>query len=97
MQVTTVPGSRPEYGAAGFPAETALSARAVVLRHLRTPAEIASILFLRDEIDLSVHTAAGRRQFEELEKKEMSAASSAGFSLAESGSARSGSSPWVGS
>lgn len=40
----------------------------VVLHHLRTEDEIADIVHLRDEIDLSVHTAAGR-QFEILEKK----------------------------
>jgi hypothetical protein len=49
----------------------------VVVRHLKTPGEIASVLHLREEIDLSVHAAAGP-QFEVLEKKEMSAASSSG-------------------
>jgi len=47
----------------------------VQLVHLRTPGEIARVLPLRDEIDLSVHTAAGR-SFHELEKKETSWASS---------------------
>ncbi|HSV79380.1 MAG TPA: hypothetical protein VLK85_09275 [Ramlibacter sp.] len=41
----------------------------VVLRHLQTPAEIASVMHLREEIDLSVHAAAGP-QFATLEKKE---------------------------
>lgn len=43
----------------------------VRLLHLRTPAEIARVLPLREEIDLSVHAAAGRC-FHELEKKETS-------------------------
>ena len=43
----------------------------VRLVHLRTPAQIERVLPLRDEIDLSVHTAAGR-SFHELEKKETS-------------------------
>ena len=47
----------------------------VVLRHLTSPADIASVLHLREEIDLSVHAAAGP-QFELLEKKETSAVSS---------------------
>jgi hypothetical protein len=47
----------------------------VRLVHLRTPGEIARVLPLRDEIDLSAHTAAGR-SFHELEKKETSWASS---------------------
>lgn len=41
----------------------------VRLVHLRTPGEIARVLPLREEIDLSVHAAAGR-SFHELEKKE---------------------------
>jgi hypothetical protein len=51
------------------------SARGVVVRHLTTPGEIASVLHLREEIDLSVHAAAGP-QFDMLEKKETSAATS---------------------
>ena len=47
----------------------------VRLVHLRTPAEIARVLPLREEIDLSVHAAAGR-SFLELEKKETSWGSS---------------------
>jgi hypothetical protein len=46
----------------------------VVLRHLRSPAEIEAILHLRDEIDLSAHNSAGSN-FLSLEKKEMSSAS----------------------
>jgi hypothetical protein len=41
----------------------------VVLRHLRTPAEIESVLHLREEIDLSVHASASSN-FASLEKKE---------------------------
>ena len=52
-----------------------LAIRDVVLRHLRTPPEIAEVLHLRDEIDLSVHAAAGPL-FAALEKKETSAVSS---------------------
>jgi hypothetical protein len=52
----------------------------MVLRHLTTASQVASVLHLRDEIDLSVHAAAGR-QFVELEKKETSAASCSGSSL----------------
>ena len=48
----------------------------MLLRHLKTPERIASVLHLREEIDLSVHAAAGR-QFVELEKKETRRASSA--------------------
>jgi hypothetical protein len=46
----------------------------VVLRHLKTPAERAAILHLREEIDLSA--LAGDAGFVTLEKKETSAASS---------------------
>ena len=49
----------------------------VVVRHLKTPEEIASVLHLREEIDLSVHAALAP-QFEALEKKEMSWDSSSG-------------------
>lgn len=44
----------------------------VKLRHLRGAGEIAAVLHLREEIDLSVHAAAGP-QFDALEKKETSA------------------------
>jgi hypothetical protein len=67
----------------------------VVLHHLQTPVEIRDIVGLREEIDLSVHTAAGRQPFERLEKKETSAGSSVGSSSAGSGSARSASSRWA--
>jgi hypothetical protein len=62
------------------------------LHHLRSASEIRSIVHLREEIDLSVHAAAGP-QFDMLEKKETSAASSAGSSTPGSGSARSASCP----
>jgi hypothetical protein len=63
----------------------------VVLHRLRSPAEVEEIVHLRDEIDLSVHAAAGP-QFGMLEKKETSAGSCAGSRWAASGSARSASS-----
>lgn len=60
------------------PVALSMSARAIpfnsediVLRHLKTPSEIASVLHLRDEIDLSAHAACGA-QFAALEKKETS-------------------------
>jgi hypothetical protein len=65
-----------------------------VLHHLRTPDEIDSVTYLRDEIDLSVHAAAGR-QFELLEKKETSAVSYSDSSWAVSGSARFASCRWA--
>ena len=46
------------------------------IQHLRTSAEIAGILHLRDSIDLSVHARLGA-DFNELEKKEINAGSSA--------------------
>jgi len=52
-----------------------LATRDVVLRHLKVSDEIASVLHLREEIDLSVHAAAGPH-FATLEKKETSAVSS---------------------
>ena len=45
------------------------SAGSVVLRHLKTHAEIESVLDLRDEIDLSVHASVSSN-FASLEKKE---------------------------
>jgi hypothetical protein len=47
----------------------------IVLRHLKTDAEIDSVLHLREEIDLSIHAASGQG-FTALEKKETSVASS---------------------
>jgi hypothetical protein len=47
----------------------------VVLRHLTTRSEIESVMHLREEIDLSVHTSASS-QFASLEKKETSWGSS---------------------
>lgn len=52
------------------------------LRHLKTPAEIEQILYLRKAIDLSVHSRA-LAHFLSLEKKETSAALSAPSSCAE--------------
>lgn len=62
----------------GEPLREPFTAQDVVLRHLQTPAEIATVLHLREEIDLSVHAAAGS-QFAALEKKETTAASSSGL------------------
>jgi hypothetical protein len=67
----------------------------VVLRHLRSAAEIESVMHLREEIDLSVHTAAGRQQFEALEKKETSAASCSVSSWTARRSGRSASCRWA--
>jgi hypothetical protein len=47
----------------------------IALTPLHGQAAIDSVLYLREEIDLSVHTKAGAQQFAMLEKKEMSAAS----------------------
>lgn len=55
--------------AAVMPAERpAFHVQSVVLHHLQSPAEIDQILFLREEIDLSVHTV--KSNFGSLEKKE---------------------------
>jgi hypothetical protein len=45
----------------------------VTLRHLKGAEEIATVLHLRGEIDLSAHAAAGADEFARLEKKETSA------------------------
>lgn len=63
------------YATAAAPLRHAFSAGEIVLRHLTTPAEVAGVVHLREEIDLSVHAAAGP-QFLALEKKETSAVSS---------------------
>lgn len=52
----------------------AFATQDVTLRHLKGAAEIATVLHLRGEIDLSAHTAAGAEEFARLEKKETSAA-----------------------
>ncbi|HSH91681.1 MAG TPA: hypothetical protein VK996_16975 [Ramlibacter sp.] len=51
----------PPPGASGF--------GGVVLRHLKTAAEVESVMHLREEIDLSVHASASSH-FGSLEKKE---------------------------
>jgi hypothetical protein len=61
---------------AAVPGRRPFSADDLVLRHLRTPAEIARVLHLREAIDLSAHAAAGPH-FGTLEKKETSAGLSA--------------------
>jgi hypothetical protein len=53
---------------AGIGIATDMDMGAVTLRHLRGQGEIASVLALRNEIDLSVH--AGNPEFLALEKKE---------------------------
>jgi hypothetical protein len=70
-------------------------ARNVVLRHLKDPDEIATVLHLRDEIDLSAHAACGLQQFESLEKKETSAGSCSPSTCTASGSAPSASFRWA--
>jgi hypothetical protein len=65
----------------------------VVLRHLTTEEEIASVLHLREEIDLSALALAGVQEFARLEKKEMNSAWCSVSTWAASGSARSASSP----
>lgn len=51
------------------PPAAPFGAEGVVLRHLETPAQIESVLDLREEIDLSVHSSASSN-FASLEKKE---------------------------
>ena len=85
------------HSAAGLQPRQALNINDVVLHHLRTPTQIHAITHLRDEIDLSVHAAAGREHFERLEKKETSAASSAASKWRASGSAPSASFRWASS
>lgn len=71
QQLHTSAATPPLYLIADAAREPASSIQDVVLKHLKTEAEIASVLHLRDEIDLSVHAAAGLEQFAMLEKKEM--------------------------
>lgn len=59
-----------------LPAQAALATRDVTVRHLKGEQEIATVLHLRGEIDLSVHAAGGAEEFRRLEKKETSADSS---------------------
>lgn len=78
MDLATIQESR----ASAAPARRAPSAApdgGLRLHHLRTPAQVATVLHLRDEIDLSVHAAAGSNYLH-LEKKETSWASSSGSS-----------------
>ncbi len=64
------------------------------LQHLTTAAEVREILHLRENIDLSVHTAAGG-EFQALEKKETSAGLWVLSCCAASPSAPSASSRWT--
>jgi hypothetical protein len=91
---TTASGAVHAFAGGVPPLRAPLAIQDVVLHHLRTPDEIDSVTYLRDEIDLSVHAAAGR-QFELLEKKETSAVSYSDSSWAVSGSARFASSRWA--
>jgi hypothetical protein len=93
-QVASTSAAIRDYAAASLPISAPLPIQDVVLHHLRTPDEIDSIVYLRDEIDLSVHAAAGR-QFELLEKKETSAVSSSDSNSVVSGSAPSALSRWA--
>jgi hypothetical protein len=68
--------------------------RDVVLRHLKSHDEIATVLHLREEIDLSVHAAAGLQHFQTQEKKETSWASCLLSTSTASASARFASSRW---
>ena len=93
MQVASIAGSAREFQSA-LASRPPLPIQQVVLHHLRTPQQIGEISFLRDEIDLSVHAAAGP-QFGLLEKKETSAVSSSASNSRANGSARSASCRWV--
>jgi hypothetical protein len=75
MNPTLAPGPRAGVVAHGPVPAAASFVERVVLVPLETPQQIATVLHLRDGIDLSVHAAAGR-DFVELEKKEMRAGSS---------------------
>lgn len=73
MNLETSPDQAKSFVDVAAPAQRFLSSfDQIVLRHLKGQAEIESVMHLRDEIDLSVHAAAGL-QFMALEKKEMSA------------------------
>jgi hypothetical protein len=65
----------------------------VVLRHLKSGEEIADILHLRGEIDLSAHQ--GDSNFAELDKKEMKSGWCSASSWTASSSGRSASCPWA--
>jgi hypothetical protein len=68
MPPSLAPQPRPvDFASMMAPPPSLLSA--LKLHHLRTQEQIASVLHLRDEIDLSVHAAAGQ-DFVRLEKKE---------------------------
>jgi len=67
-------------GSAFMPARVPSSVNDFSIRHLKTHAEIERILSLRNEIDLSVHTAH-EADFFTREKKETSAVLSAHSSL----------------
>lgn len=68
-----------------------IHAQQLAIRHLRTRAEIETIMHLRDAIDLSVHAAAP--QFLAREKKETNAVLSGLSNCRGKSSGRSGSCP----
>jgi hypothetical protein len=72
----------------------AIAIERLAIHHLQTPSEIASILHLRENIDLSVHARAGG-EFQRLEKKETNAASWVPSSSTENRSEPSGSFRWA--
>ena len=76
MNVHTSHSPAPRSYGAMHPAMRPSGMESVSLRHLGSPAEIGSILHLRDEIDLSAHNGAGSN-FHMLEKKETSSGWSA--------------------
>lgn len=88
MHIASHSGLAREFAPVSLPLLGPRPVQEVVLHHLRTPEEVENILFLRGEIDLSVHAAAGAAEFDRLEKKETKSASSADSSSAVSGSAR---------
>jgi hypothetical protein len=77
--------------AANYPQPPAFTS-SVTLRHLRSAREIASVLSLRNEIDLSVH--AGSPEFRTLEKKETKSVSWAHSRCTGRSSAPSAWFPW---
>lgn len=79
--VRTAPGAQAARGL-GACAEPSRLTEAVVLHHLKSEGEIAGILHLREEIDLSAHRADAN--FAHLEKKETKSAWSSVSSWTES-------------
>jgi hypothetical protein len=95
MYAQTMAVAGPSLNFSGAAPRRPVDYAAITLMPLRGQAAIDSVLYLREEIDLSVHTKAGAQQFAILEKKETSAVSSAVSNSVVSGSARSASCRWV--